>query len=178
MTPRTVSPAPLDDRRMRRLFLARLHEDGGGSHELSLYGQALYEAATERAPQVQACSKCPRVRRGGERGAGDDGMVREDGRVPIPEFADFEELKRWALRRAETGDAYGRLLSLLVDCRPVPEMREQQRRGAPYRMLAAIGHLAGFDTRERSGWYRVCEAITLCDHNARHILDRLNGQRA
>ena len=26
MTPRTVSPGPLDDRRMRRLFLARVHE--------------------------------------------------------------------------------------------------------------------------------------------------------
>lgn len=178
MTPHTVSPVPLDDRRMRRLFLARLHEDGGGSHELSLYGQALYEAATERASQGPSCSNCPRVRHGGERSADDDGIVHEDGRVPFPEFADFEELKRRALRRAEIGDAYGQLLALLVDCRPLPEMRERQRRGASYRMLAAIGHTVDFDTRERSSWYRICEAVTLSDNNARHILDRLNGRRA
>ncbi len=174
MTPRTVPPVPLDDRRMRRLFLARLHEDGGGSHELSLYGQALYEAATERSPQVPACSKCSRDRYG----AGDNGIIHEDGRVPFPELADFEESKRRALQRAEIDDAYGQLLALLVDCRPLPKMREQQRRGASYRMLAAIGHMVGLDTRERSSWYRVCEAVTLSDHNARHILGRLNGHRA
>lgn len=172
---RTVAPAPLDDHRMWRLLMARLHGDAGGSDELFLFGQAVRErllgGVLARAPETPGCAECRRSERRSEHNTDPD-------RIPYPPYADFEEVTEAALRRAETGDAYGRLLALLADCRPLPEMREQQQRGATYKMLAAVGHMAGFDGRERSNWYRVCKAVPLSDRHAGHILGRLKRRAA
>lgn len=41
---------PLEDRRMWRLLLARLHPDAGGDHELFLFASALRERACNDKP--------------------------------------------------------------------------------------------------------------------------------
>src|SRR5215208_4891240 len=52
----------------------------------------------------------------------------------------------------------------------------QQRRGATYRTLAAIGHTVAMSKAERVGWYRIAETIPLSQRHAGHILSRLKGQ--
>ncbi len=177
MTPRTVPPVPLDDRRMRRLFLARLHEDAGGSHELSLYGQALYEAATERASQGPTCSKCPQDGYSSERGAGDDGIVREDGRVPFPECADFEDLTRRALKLAEEVESiFAKPLRLLHDCLSMEWLAREQERGASFKQLASIGYAVGMSGVERGRWYEIAKSVPLSQRHAGHIISKLKGR--
>ncbi len=180
MTPRTVSPVPLNDRRIRRLYLARLHRDAGGSDELFLFGQALLETATERAPQAGACSTCSRDRQGAARRPCDpheDGIIREDGRVPFPEFADFEDLTRRALRLAEEVESiFAKPLRLLDDCHSIEWLAREQERGASFKQLAAIGHAVGMSGAERGRWYEIAESIPLSQRHAGHVISKFKGR--
>jgi hypothetical protein len=54
----------------------------------------------------------------------------------------------------------------------------QQFQGATYKSLAAIAYRAGMSARERSGWYRVAEAIPLAQRHAGHILAKLQSRAA
>ncbi len=76
------------------------------------------------------------------------------------------------------GEPYGRVLSLLADCKPLEDLAHEQRRGASYKRLAAIAHVWGMTKAERIGWYRVAEDLPLSDRHAGHILSRLKRRAA
>jgi hypothetical protein len=179
MTPRTVSPAPLNDRRMRRLVLARLHRDAGGSDELFLFGQAVLEAVNKSNPQTTLCSRCsderPHDGRHARGSRGND-VIREDDRVPFPEFTDFAELTRRTLAAAEeVGGIYAGPLRLLSDCRPIEWLAREQERGATFKQLASIGHAVGMDGAQRGRWYEIAKSVPLSQRHAGHIISKLKG---
>ncbi len=100
-------------------------------------------------------------------------------RVPLGARADFGSLTEEALRAAEREPPYvGRLLRLLVDCRPLPHLAHEQGRGASYESLDLIADLAQIHDDERLRWYRAAEEIPLTDRHAHHIIDKLKRRRA
>ena len=163
---------PLDDVCMWRKAIARAHPDAGGDHELCVWMQAVKEAVCD---QPEAAPK-PRPEGRSHRPASDD----DPDRVPFPPSMNFEECTRTVLRMRALGTPYGRLLSLLADCSPAQEgsLFDQQRRGASYRLLAAIGHRVGMTKQERVRWYRIAEDVPLSQRHAGHILSRLKRMTA
>ncbi len=159
---------PLDDPRMWRKAVAATHPDkSGGDHELCIWIQALRDAVCKGELGAEPGPEPPR--------AGQPSSD-EPARVPYPSGADFEEATERALRRAKSApEKYGRLLEHLADCFPLPHLGHEERRGASYKRLAAIGHAVGMTREERSGWYRVAEAVPLSDRHAGHILSKLKG---
>jgi hypothetical protein len=102
-------------------------------------------------------------------------------RVPFDEDAFLEVLTDRALAMAAAvAEPYGYLLRQLADCHPVEDgsLGDQQRRGASYKSLAAIGHLVGMSKAERVQWYRIAEAIPLSQRHAGHILGKLEKAAA
>jgi hypothetical protein len=96
--------------------------------------------------------------------------------IPFDQFADFKVLTDRALSMAEAvAEPFGFLLRQVANCHPASEgpLYEQQRRGASYRSLAAIGHRVGMTKAERIQWYRIAEAVPLSQRHAVHILSRL-----
>ena len=102
-------------------------------------------------------------------------------RVPFDELADFEVLTDHSVSMAAgLAEPYGYLLRQLGDCYPASEGRlnDQQRHGATYKTLAAIGHTVGMSKAERIQWYRIAESVPLSQRHAGHILSRLKRQAA
>lgn len=170
MSPRTLTKPP-DDKLMWRKLIARVHPDGGGEHELFIWANSVREHVAGDAVEEP---KYPPPRRT---------TSAESERVPFePEGTEyFDELTYRALVAArDVPERYARLLRLLDDCHEAHHggLVTEQRRGASYKRLAAIGHTAGFDVRERSDWYRVCESIPLSDRHAGHLLSRLKRRAA
>ena len=66
----------------------------------------------------------------------------------------------------------GELLELLADCRPTGDPAE--RVGATYKMLAFVGHRAGFDAAQRAALYAMAERYGLTQRHAAHIIARLD----
>lgn len=162
---------PPTDQKMWRKLVARSHPDAGGDHELCVWTQALREHVLAGKIQEAQPDPPPHSR------PNSAGSAPE--RIPFRREGTFEDLTRDALRVAdEVPPIYGELLRMLHDCRSYQMRGEQQRRGASYRQLAAIGHKAGMDKRERAGWYRVCETVPLADRHARFILDKLERRYA
>jgi hypothetical protein len=101
--------------------------------------------------------------------------------VPFDEDAYFEVLSDRAVATAlAVAEPYGFLLRQAADCYPVESgpLRDQQRRGASYNSLAAIGHQVGMSKAERIQWYGIAEAIPLSQRHAGHILSRLKRRAA
>lgn len=159
-----IPTRPLDDPRMWRRAVAAAHPDKSGEdHDLCVWMQALREAVCEGGLEAE-----PNLR---SEPRSDQPSPDEPARVPYPPDADFEEATSRALRRAKNAlEKYGRLLWLLADCFPLPRLGHEERRGASYKRLAAIGHTAGMTREERSGWYRIAEDVPLSDRHAGHIL--------
>jgi hypothetical protein len=158
---------------MWRRAIAALHPDRGGDHESCVWIQAVRDAVCGGYVEVEPeAEPRPRTRRH-EAASTDD-----KPRVPYPVGTDFEKVTRTALGMGATGMPYGRVLSLLADCRPLEHMAHEQARGASYKHLAAIGHAWGMTKRERVDWYRVAEDIPLSDRHAGHILSRLKRRPA
>jgi len=159
------------DRAMWRKLKARAHPDAGGDHELFVWTGSLEAlvcgSEQSRRPEDRrepGEPRCQAYREAGE----------EPARVSYPRGTDFWEATRRALWHASAiADGYGRLLSLLEDCWPLDGVWREQERGASYKRLAAIGHMAGMEAAERSGWYRVAKSMPLSDRHAGHILSRL-----
>ncbi len=150
---------PLDDRQMWRKLIARVHPDVGGEHNLFIWTQNIREYVCHDEAKPAASS-----------------VPDDKPRVPYPLGTDFEEVTRTALGMGATGMLYGRLLSLLADCYPLDNLRDEQKRGASYKRLAAIGHAWGMSKAERVRWYRVAEDLPLSDRHAGHILSRLKAR--
>lgn len=103
-------------------------------------------------------------------------------RVPYEPSANFAHLTDRAVTMADAVAApYGYLLRTLADCYPASRgssMEDQQKRGASYKRLAAIGHMVGMDAAERAQWYDVARSIPLSDRHAGHILGKLKRRAA
>jgi hypothetical protein len=167
MSPRTQAVSPTDKGMWRRL-LTRAHPDAGGDGELFVWTTALREHVAGDAIKPEAP---PRPRRTHE---------ADTDRVPF-EAGVFSDLTYCALVLARSvPEPYATLLGLLADCGESfhgPLAREQ-RRGASYRRLAAIGHAVGMSKAERVRFYRIAESVPPSDRHAGHILSRLDRRAA
>ena len=152
---------------MWRLLLALAHPDRGGSHELFLWARGVREYVAGDALDPPLHERPRRT------------TTAADARVPFDADADHDRLTGRALGLAgAVPGAYAYLLRLLSDCRASHHGRllAEQRRGASYKQLAAIGHAAGMDVAARAAWYRVAEDVPLSYRMAAHILDKLKGE--
>jgi hypothetical protein len=80
---------------------------------------------------------------------------------------------------SEGEEAFRSLLALLLDCDVSRYGRaaEKQSRGASYRQLAYLGHLARFDVAERSELYRVARCIPLVEAHVSYLIGELKRHR-
>jgi hypothetical protein len=162
---------PYDDRGMWRLLISRSHPDAGGSHELFIWAVATRDAVC--GGELEA--EIPRVERWAPstQGTGE--------RVPFDEDASLEILTDRAVAMAEAvAEPYGFLLRQVADCKPAEDgpLRDQQRCGASYRSLAAIGHMVCMTNAERVQWCSIAEAVPLSQRHAAHIFSRLKRRAA
>ncbi len=162
---------PPTDRAMWRKLKARVHPDVGGSHEEFIWVSHLEEhvcaSATVGAPPSPSSSGPESAR------------TSEPERVPFPPGTDFEALTRRAVSTAEDEPPpYSYVLRLLRDCGPLPGFEDKQGRGATYKQLAAVAHLAGMSKAERVRWYRIAESVPLADRHAGHLLGKLKRRAA
>jgi hypothetical protein len=167
---RTVAPSPTDHAMWRRL-LARTHPDAGGDEALFVWTTALREHVAGDSIEPPAHTHPRRT------SAADTDRVPFEGGLSCP----FAELTHRALTLAESvGKPYASLLWLLTDCGPAygGALVREERRGASYRRLAAIGHRVGMSKAQRVKWYRLAESIPLADRHAGHILGKLNRAAA
>jgi hypothetical protein len=160
---------PPTDRSMWRRLIAKAHPDAGGDHELFIWVGSVREFVCKSSTTSQAS---PRPRP-------EPRTVYEDGRIPFSLGCIFEELTSLALERAGAVDRiYGRTLLLLEDCYQLNHLVHEEQRGASYKRLAYIAHLAGMSKSERIEWYRIAESIPLADRHAGHIIKRLKERAA
>ena len=161
---------PLDDRSMWRRLVGRSHPDAGGDDELFIW-----TVATRDAVCSDLRTEIPRVERRAPSTLG------TGERVSFDEDATLEVLTDRALAMAEAvAEPYGYLLRQVADCEPAEDgpLRDQQRCGASYKSLAAIGYQVGMSKAELVQWYRIAEAIPLSQRHAGHILSRLKRRAA
>jgi len=154
---------PPDHSGMWRRLISRAHPDAGGDHELFIWTGAVRDVVcglSLRGAANPAAADNPSRRR---ETSTPDGHAR----VPFDIDLDFAALTGRAL---EYGGEFAPVLNLLRDCWPVEGLAHEQRRGATYKRLAAIGHAWGMTRAERVRWYRVAESIPLSDRHAGHIL--------
>ena len=168
---------PLDDRSMWRRLVSRSHPDAGGSHELFIWTVAVRDVVCSLRDQ-DAVNAEPEDHPSRQR---EPSTSAAPERVPFNEEAFLEVLTdRAVTMAAAVGEPYGYLLRQAANCYPAFEgpLCDQQRCGASYRLLAAIGHMVGMTKAERVQWYRIAEAIPLSQRHAGHILSRLKKRAA
>jgi hypothetical protein len=161
----------MDDRSMWRRLVGRAHPDAGGSHELFIWSVATRDAICGG----ELDGEIPRRERR------ETSTSSAGERIPFDQFADFEVLTDRALSMAAAvAEPYGYLLRQVADCYPASEvpLRDQQRCGASYKSLAAVGHTVDMTKIERGQWYRIAEAIPLSQRHVGHILSRLKRRAA
>jgi hypothetical protein len=166
-----TSTLPFDDRSMWRRLVGRSHPDAGGDHELFIWTVATRDAICggeleDEIPKVERWA--PSTLGTGER-------------VPFDAEASLEILTDRAVAMAEAvAEPYGFLLRQVADCEAAEDgpLRDQQRCGASFKSLAAIGHRVGMTKAERIQWYRIAESVPLSQRHAGHILSRLKRRAA
>jgi hypothetical protein len=169
---------PLDDRGMWRRLVGRAHPDAGGDHELFIWTTATRDAICGGELGVEIPRRDRREQPSQRREtstscAGECILFDEDALLEV--LTD-----RAIAMAAAVAEPFGFLLRQLADCNPADggPLHDQQRRGASYKSLAAIGHQVGMSKAERVQWYRIAEAIPLSQRHAGHILSRLKRQAA
>ncbi len=168
---------PLDDEQAWREVLAAFHpdrrRDKKNAHETFIWLSALREYV--RGGQAREHAETPPRDTRRHRSTADAAPER----VPFAGGVSFDQLTSFALERAgAASEVYGELLLLLRDCEFMADMERQQRRGASYKQLAYVAHLAKMSKPERGGWYRVAESIPLSDRHASHLISRLKRSEA
>jgi hypothetical protein len=154
---------------MWKRLLLRVHPDQGGDESLFVWARLVQEIVCSKGEEED-----PPPRRSSQ-----PKQRRQQGppRMQFDALLDFEELTEKAVALAATVDPpYARLLAMLEDLEEVDEddpLYTQQMLGCTYKTLAAIGHAAGLDGTERTGWYRVAESIPLSQRHGGHILSNL-----
>lgn len=165
-----------DDPKMWRRLVARVHPDAGGDHELFIWTGAIRAIICDG--QLQAG---PRPRPADNLSRRREPSPDVTGRVPFDPFADFAVLTDRAAAMADAvAQPYCLLLQQLADFHAETDgtLYDQQRRGASWKQLAAIGHMVGMTKAERVQWYRVAESVPLSQRHAGHILSRLIARAA
>jgi len=171
-----IATHPPDHRGIWRRLVGRAHPDAGGDHDLFIWAVGVRDVVCSSSLHASVSPE-PEVhpsRREASTAATPDC-------VPFDQFADFEVLTdRAVTMAAAVAEPYGYLLRQVADCYPASEgpLHDQQRRGASYRSLAAIGHTVGMSKTERIQWYRIAEAVPLSQRHAGHILSRLQRRAA
>ncbi len=163
---------------MWKRVVARCHPDSGGDSETFVWAMATREAICGGALGASA-SSIPRYEHEDHRSRRREASTSDAERVPFDASMDFEGLTDRAIAMASTvGEPYSLLLRSLADCRPTAEgpLHAQQRRGATYKQLAAIGHAVGMSKAERTRWYEVARSVPLSQRHAGHILGRLKAK--
>jgi hypothetical protein len=171
VSPRTPTLPP-DDATMWRRLLSRAHPDAGGDHELFIWTMATRDAMCGGELVIAMTHRGP-----GDRDNRDQGRDR----VPFDRLADFEVLTDRALAMADAvAEPFGFLLRQVADCQSQRAglLHGQQRRGATYKQLAAIGHRVDMTKAERGQWYRIAESVPLSQRHAAHILNELDRRAA
>lgn len=168
---------PLDDEQAWREVVAAFHpdrrQDKKNAHETFIWITAVREYVCGGQDRAQNETPPRDTRR--HRNTADAAPER----VPFSRGVSFDQLTSIALERAGTvSEVYGGLLLLLRDCVFMADMERQQCRGASYRQLAYIAHLAKMSKAERGGWYRVAEDVPLADRHASHLISRLQRSAA
>lgn len=190
VTGRTTAAAPLTDRRMWRLLLARAHPDAGGLEELFVWAQALQEELCANASRLEVAfaarvreeffAQRSRSRTEPHPKKKPKKVKRNTNRIPFDTGLSFDELKMRALEIADTlEEPYGELVPLLLEgcelfgfgCDP-SFIQEARIAGACYARLADVGHALGFDGRTRGSLYKFAERVPLSDLHAVHMLNR------
>jgi hypothetical protein len=179
--PRTKPLVALDDGRYWRRLLATLHPDSdAGDQELFVFLTALREhvegchgTSVAAYPDVRT-TRDPTPRDGAK-----------PDRIPYdPQLGYVDEFVDLTLRALSIGkrseEPFRSLLALLLDCDATDHGRRAARqcRGATYKQLAFIAHLAGCDAEERFHWYEVARTVPLSEAHAGHILTELKRQAA
>lgn len=167
---------PPNDPKMWRRLIARTHPDAGGDHELFIWTGAIKaiicDGELSAGPGRRPADNASR-RRGHSTGSAD--------RVPFDPFADFGSLTDRAVTMADAvAQPYRFLLEQVADCYPAHDgpLFDQQRRGATYKQLAAIGYAVGMSGAERAQWYDICRSVPVSQRHAGHILSRLKRRAA
>ena len=163
---------PLTDRGMWRRLLARVHPDAGGAHELFIWAGAVRDVVCSSSLPGAGNAE-PEDHPSRRRDPSTPGATE---RVPFDEDAFLEVLTdRAVTMAAAVAEPYGYLLRQVADCHPAEAgpLHDQQRRGASYKSLAAIGHQVGMSKAERVQWYSIAEAVPLSQRHAGHILGKL-----
>jgi hypothetical protein len=168
---------PPDHRGMWRRLVGRAHPDSGGDHDLFIWTVTVRDVVCSSSLPAGASPE-PTVHPSRRREASTSLEC-----VPFDQFADLEVLTdRAVTMAAAVAEPYGYLLRQVADCRPASSeagpLHDQQRCGASYKSLAAIGHRVGMTKAERIQWYRIAEAIPLSQRHAGHILSKLQKAAA
>jgi hypothetical protein len=177
---RTAAPARLDDRRMWRRVLAKVHPDAGGDDETFVWLQNVRESICSCGNRKSA----PQPSRRRERST-THSTEQASERIPYdPSLGYVAEFVTLTMRALSVGlyveEPYRLVLALLIDCAATGHGRpaERQCRGASYNQLAAIAHRFGMTKVERCRWYEVARSIPLSDQHAHHLLSRLQREAA
>ena len=168
---------PPTDRGMWRRLLARAHPDAGGTHELFIWAGAVRDVVCSSRDRGAAIPE-PEDHLSRRR---DPSTTNTPERVPFDADAFLEALTdRAVTMAAAVAEPYGYLLRQVADCYPVSDgsLHDQQRRGASYKSLAAIGHMVGMSKAERVQWYTIAEAVPLSQRHAGQILGKLHRAAA
>jgi hypothetical protein len=159
---------------MWRRLLALTHPDGGGAHDLFVWVSALREhvAGDHIEPVVDERPRRARYR---------DYAASESERVPFDYYADHDALTDRAVTMADAvAEPFASLLRSLAGCYRAEDgpLYYQQRKGATYRQLAAIGHRVGMSKAERTQFYRIAESIPLSQRHAGHMFAHVQERAA
>jgi hypothetical protein len=158
VTPRTLTAAPTD-RRMWRLLLRLVHPDVGGSDDLFIWVRSLHEHLAGN-------------------GVEDEDVRTQAQRRQPPPHHDSSTGDRLDFSAAHRVASFDDLTLRALDVADEIALSRQQRQGATYKTLAAIGHTVGMSKAERSQWYRVAESVPLSQRHEGHILARLKRRAA
>lgn len=159
---------PITDRGMWRRLLSRADPDAGGDHEFIWTGAVRDLVCDSRVPPWGVNSTEAR-------------SDEQPARVPFDSYADFAvQTDRAVSMASAVAEPFAYLLRQVADCYPASEgpLYDQQRLGASYKSLAAIGHAVGMAKGERRLWYRLSESIPLSQRHAGHLLSRLKRRAA
>lgn len=189
---RTTAPAPLTDKRMWRLLLARAHPDAGGSEKLFVWAQALREelcgntflpesglglrlweeflaAQHSRSRAESRSKKKPKKVKN-----------RSTNRIPFDTALSFDELTSRALEIATTFEGpYREFVPLLLEgcdlsgfsC-DLTFIEKARTAGAYYARLADVADALGLDRRARARLYEFAKRVPLSDLHAVHMVNR------
>ena len=161
-----VAPQP-DDRTLWKRLLARVHPDAGGDKDLFTWATKVRESLCVCTLKEEACSKVGSTTYTPERIPFDSDLGYVDEHVMLT-------LRALSIGKREE-PLYARILRLLLDCPSQAHGRValRQCRGASFKQLGYISHLAGLSKEQRGIWYEIARSVPLSEQHAHHLIGKL-----